>query len=426
MGFSGTGSTSGQSQSGSNEPKLNPSEKAREEDYTVKDKGSNPSNEKGDTAPEAMVEGSVSVDNRLQKKTKNTLMRKDSIKIYVRIPKDVKDKQEYKKSIAKREANRLQRPVEVSEDVNQPEAGGESANLAGLNAQQFSDFLSNNLTGWVANELNSQVADNRSIQDLNALTNPNINSVTSPILNNPTFYNGGTNEPIEDPTEPPDRTARPGDFPSPSTTPKLAQGYTPGRGYKDGAYQNVSDVMDPGLRENVYQRALLNALASPESSGQYDEVFRGKGLAGQVKDFNGHPGINPVTGKSDTGKYQFLRTTWRDTVNSFNKQNPNDPITDFSPRNQDRAAWFLADRAYRTNTGRDLLGDLQSGNLNPNALGGTWVSIKGNWYNNIYLKSLNHAQNYAPGSTGEAFTGPGNNGLILSFPPRLETSINTQ
>ena len=69
---------------------------------------------------------------------------------------------------------------------------------------------------------------------------------------------------------------------------------------------------------------------------------------------------------------------------------------------------------------------LKNGNFDPSRLAGTWVSIKGNWYNNIYLKSLNHAQNYAPGSTGEAFTGPGNKGLILSFPPKLDASVNTQ
>lgn len=140
----------------------------------------------------------------------------------------------------------------------------------------------------------------------------------------------------------------------------------------------------------VAARKLLDAISIPEGAGKYNTLFGGDKVAGVITDFSHHPGINPRTGKSDSGRYQFLKSTWNDVVPRFNKKNPNDPITDFSPRSQDRAAWFLAQERYKRNAGRDLLSDLQSGNFNEGALGGTWISIgkDPNWKSKYYNPQL--------------------------------------
>ncbi|HWL72176.1 MAG TPA: hypothetical protein VNS22_27855, partial [Geminicoccus sp.] len=70
-----------------------------------------------------------------------------------------------------------------------------------------------------------------------------------------------------------------------------------------------------------------------------------------------------------------LKGTWDEAAAALGLQ-------DFSPANQDRAAWWLAQRDYRTRTGRDLMADLKSGDpavrsgIGP-ALSRTWTSLPG-------------------------------------------------
>jgi len=49
-------------------------------------------------------------------------------------------------------------------------------------------------------------------------------------------------------------------------------------------------------------------------------------------------------------------------------------LSDFSPENQDQAAWHMASRAYRRGTGRDLIADLSQ---NPPVL--AWQALAAVW-----------------------------------------------
>ena len=93
-------------------------------------------------------------------------------------------------------------------------------------------------------------------------------------------------------------------------------------------------------------RALLATIGGPgfESNGSYTQRFNQPDLT----DFSKHPGTfgaitrGPNAGlKSNAaGRYQFLSTTFADQAK---KQG----LTDFSPQSQDKAAWGLAQEAYR-------------------------------------------------------------------------------
>lgn len=128
-----------------------------------------------------------------------------------------------------------------------------------------------------------------------------------------------------------------------------------------------------------YQKALLNTIAGPESGGRYNVIYGG----GKFDDFSKHPGqavriqTGPNAGRTSSaaGKYQFLGSTWQDQAGKLG-------LTDFSPANQDKAAWNLAAETYKTKTGQDLDAVLQSGDpaaiasvgkvLNP-----VWTSLPG-------------------------------------------------
>lgn len=122
-------------------------------------------------------------------------------------------------------------------------------------------------------------------------------------------------------------------------------------------------------------RALLNAIAGPESNGAYNVRYTPKGAA-FFNDLSQHPGIfekvqpglkGAGLRSSAAGRYQFVKTTW-DRLGGG----------DFSPENQDRRAWQLARQDYQARTGRPLLADLEAGGLNNNmlsALNPTWEGL---------------------------------------------------
>lgn len=128
-----------------------------------------------------------------------------------------------------------------------------------------------------------------------------------------------------------------------------------------------------------YQKALLNTISGPESGGRYDVIYGG----GKFSDFSHHPekavriqtGPNAGRTSSAAGKYQFLGSTWNDQASKLG-------LADFSPVNQDKAAWNLAAETYKAKTGQDLDAVLQSGD--PNAIASVgkvlspiWTSLPG-------------------------------------------------
>lgn len=114
-------------------------------------------------------------------------------------------------------------------------------------------------------------------------------------------------------------------------------------------------------------RGLLDAIAKPESGGRYNVITGGQTFTDYIQ----HPGVF-VGDSSAAGRYQITSTTWNEYRGKYN-------LTDFSPVSQDRAAWYIAQERYARNSGgRNLLSDLQAGNLNlvQQYLGSTWTALR--------------------------------------------------
>jgi hypothetical protein len=100
---------------------------------------------------------------------------------------------------------------------------------------------------------------------------------------------------------------------------------------------------------SAHQRALLDTIAGTESPG-YNVIYGGQ----TFNDYSRHPGIavpiasGPNVGKTSSaaGRYQFLQPTWNDLAGRYGYK-------DFSPANQDQAAWNLAQETYGPNLMRD-------------------------------------------------------------------------
>lgn len=133
-----------------------------------------------------------------------------------------------------------------------------------------------------------------------------------------------------------------------------------------GAPADGSDVVAAGLMP--HERAILNTIAAEESPG-YNVHYGGS----RFSDYARHPNKRilikevPNKGKYSTaaGRYQFIYSTWVSTVRDYNAANPQNPITDFSPEAQDRAALFHARKIYNRQVGAgEMTFDqvLQSGN----------------------------------------------------------------
>lgn len=119
--------------------------------------------------------------------------------------------------------------------------------------------------------------------------------------------------------------------------------------------------------------ALLNAIASTESGGDWNVIYGGQ----RFNDYSSHPGVmvtiksGPNKGQksSAAGKFQITKTT-------YDRVAPKLGITDFSPESQKQIAWYLANEDY----GPGLQQALQSGDPAvikgvAKALSSTWTSL---------------------------------------------------
>lgn len=154
----------------------------------------------------------------------------------------------------------------------------------------------------------------------------------------------------------------------------------PGRQVSGAFHSN-----DPVARDIPAEgRAMLNAIAGGESAGKYNIRYTPSGGA-LFSDLSQHPGIfekGPHGRSSAAGRYQFTKTTW-DRMGGG----------DFSPENQDRRGWALAQADYQARTGRPLLAELQANGLTPETvktLAPTWQAFTGNTQSHIasYRDSL--------------------------------------
>lgn len=117
------------------------------------------------------------------------------------------------------------------------------------------------------------------------------------------------------------------------------------------------------------QQYVLDTIAQGESP-DYNTLYQGH----KFKSTAAHPGIAiPIgqTGMSSTaaGRYQFLKPTWDAVAEHLE-------LKDFSPKSQDQAAWWLAQRTYRQNTGRDLEADAKEKNVQWGAMVKQWPSLQ--------------------------------------------------
>lgn len=130
-------------------------------------------------------------------------------------------------------------------------------------------------------------------------------------------------------------------------------------------------VPDSGLSPQA--QGLLDAISSAEGTGGGYNIIVG---GDTFSSFEEHPNIVGLVTKDGpstaAGKYQITKETW----DYLKKKNPD--LGDFSPQNQDKAAFYLAKERYKRNTkGRDLQTDLANGNTSflREALQKTWTGI---------------------------------------------------
>lgn len=155
----------------------------------------------------------------------------------------------------------------------------------------------------------------------------------------------------------------------------------------------VSAATGSGVQLPRESSALLDVISQFE--GTADRPNRGYNtLVGgtQVADLSRHPnrvGVRTVDGPSTAfGRYQFTNDTWNLAARALG-------LPDMSPESQDRAAWWLAQRAYRGASGRELSADITQSNRWPaiaNALGSEWASFPGSLGRNQRQFSLQDFQ----------------------------------
>ena len=154
-------------------------------------------------------------------------------------------------------------------------------------------------------------------------------------------------------------------------------------------------------------RAFLETISEAEGTA-FDRTYQalfglGKGIKGApayFEDYSKHPNVigyrGPAGPSTASGRYQITKQTWDEISKKYD-------LKDFSPANQDKAAWYLAKERYaKGSKGRDLEEDLNNGVTKyiQSSLGGTWEGLK---------TSFNFTGSYQQkiGPSADSETGPG-------------------
>lgn len=197
-------------------------------------------------------------------------------------------------------------------------------------------------------------------------------------------------------------------------------------GYKDqplapvregrSAGVNVTDPADKTLPPHA--KAFLNAVAAPESGGEYDRLYAGQNAPPTYfEDYAQHPDMGapgPAGWSTAAGRYMFTKSTW-DRMGGG----------DFAPVNQDQKGWALAQQDYNARTGRNLDADLKAGGLTPDiikALGPTWTGLKAdpnlatNTYNDSYKRYTRPAEEATPAIAAAPTPPPRSDNLGQALP----------
>jgi muramidase (phage lysozyme) len=135
----------------------------------------------------------------------------------------------------------------------------------------------------------------------------------------------------------------------------------------------VPTLTSPDSGLSIQTQAFLDTIASAEGTGgDYNIIVGGKKFEG----YEQHPNVVGLVTRAGpstaAGKYQITKQTWDYLQKKYSD------LEDFSPQNQDKAAFYLAKERYKANTkGRDLEADLAAGNTTylREALQKTWTGI---------------------------------------------------
>lgn len=99
--------------------------------------------------------------------------------------------------------------------------------------------------------------------------------------------------------------------------------------------------------------AFLNTIAGPESGGRYNVRYDGSPTGATFDSYAQHPGIK-VKGSTAAGRYMITKQTWDEFA-------PKVGATDFSPANQDKVAWAIAEDTVQRKTGSTIAAMIAQG-----------------------------------------------------------------
>lgn len=168
----------------------------------------------------------------------------------------------------------------------------------------------------------------------------------------------------------------------------------------------AAPIFEPGQTIRGARRQMIQSQVTPEGAALLRIIPRSEANTGdpytlitgggRFSGFDDHPrkvGMVTENGPSTAaGAYQFTAQTWDESTKKYSKLFgvKNGQKIPFSPENQDRMAWLLAQDRYAVKTGRSLQDDLKDPAQHEGifeALHPTWTSLPGGKEPNRQTKS---------------------------------------